>query len=177
MYTGRGATVRPMRPPSRRLVLTGLLTGLVLVAGCATLASDDGTQILVENERESSYRVTVFQSAQESPDELRFDVTTRDGHRKLVGVEELRAGANYTNVTLHDPVRSDRLSTVSDGNTTQFVDDWNGSRTTVYVVETYQDELLDVHVMRCDRDMALTFAAASDGGFRTTSRCVGDVHG
>jgi hypothetical protein len=79
-----------MRLPSRRAVLTGLLTGLVLIAGCTTLLSSDETQILIENERESSYRVTVFQSAQEDPEELRFDATTRAGHRRLVGRENYR---------------------------------------------------------------------------------------
>lgn len=165
-----------MRLPSHRVVLAGLLTGLVLAAGCMTLISDQETQILIENERESSYQVTAFQSAQESPDEIRFDVTTRDGSQKLVGVDGLETGANYTNVTLHDPVRSVGMSAVPDGNSTQFVDDWNESQTTVYVVETYQDELVDVHVMQCDRNMALTFAAVSDGAFRTTSRCVRNVH-
>ncbi|ELY27488.1 hypothetical protein C499_10504 [Halogeometricum borinquense DSM 11551] len=159
------------------MILTSLLTSLVLVVGFTTLLSDDETQILIENERESSYLVTAFQSAQESPEKLRFDVTTRDGHQTLVEIEELQTEANYTNVTLHDPVCSDRVSTVSDGNSTQFVDDWNESQTTVYVVETYQNELLEVNIMQCDRDMALTFATAPDGDFRTTSRCVQDVHG
>lgn len=175
--TGRGGDVTPMRLPSRRVILTGLLASLVLVAGCTALLSDGETQILIENERESSYSVTVFQTAQESPEELRFDVTTRDGRQKLVQIGELQAAANYSNVTLHDPVRSERVTTVSDGNSTQFVDDWNGSQTTVFVVETYQDELLEVYVMQCGRDMALTFTTAPDGGFRTTSRCVQDVHG
>lgn len=166
-----------MRLPSSRVVLTGLLIGFVLIAGCTTPLSGDETQILIENERESSYLVTTFQGSQETAENLRFNVTTRDGRQKIVQIEELRAEANYTNVTLHDPVRSERVPTVSDGNSTQFVDDWNESQTTVFVIETYQNEMLDVHVMKCDRDMALTFTAAPDGDFRTTSRCVQDVHG
>lgn len=59
-----------MRLPSRRIVLAGLLTGLVLVAGCTSLLSDDESQDLIENERESSYSVTVFQSAHETPENL-----------------------------------------------------------------------------------------------------------
>ncbi|ELZ40683.1 hypothetical protein C463_14610 [Halorubrum californiense DSM 19288] len=89
-----------MRLPSRRAVLTGLLTCLVLIAGWTTLLSSDETQILIENERESSYQVTVFQTTQESAEALRFDVTTRAGRQRLVEMEELRAEANYTNVTL-----------------------------------------------------------------------------
>ncbi|ELY34520.1 hypothetical protein C498_05311 [Haloferax volcanii DS2] len=58
-----------------------------------------------------------------------------------------------------------------------FVDDWNESQTTVYVVETHQNELLEVYVMQCGLDMALTFTTTPDGEFRTTSRCVQDVHG
>ncbi|ELZ50497.1 hypothetical protein C464_02815 [Halorubrum coriense DSM 10284] len=166
-----------MRLPSRRAILTGLLTCLVLIAGYTTLLSNDETQILIENERESSYQVTVFQTTQESAEELRFDVTTRAGRQRLVEMEELRADANYTNVTLHTQVRSDRVPTVSDGNSTKFVEDWNQSRMTVYVVETYQNELVDIHTMRCGRNMALTFTTAPDGDFRTTSRCVQDVHG
>ncbi|WEL27320.1 hypothetical protein [Haloferax volcanii] len=166
-----------MRLPSHRVILTGLLTGLVLVAGCTALLSDGETQILLENERESSYLVTVFQSAQETPEELRFDVTTGDGRQRFVQLEQLQAETNYTNVTLHDPVRSERVTTVAEGNSTQFVDDWNESQTTVFVVETYQNELLEVYVMQCDRDMAVTFMTASDGNFKTTSRCVQDVHG
>lgn len=166
-----------MRLPSHRVILTGFLASLVLVAGYTALLSDGETQILVENERESSYSVTVFQSAQESPEKLRFGVTTRDGRQKVVQMDELQAEAGYTNVTLHDPVRSERVTTVADGNSSQFVDDWNGTQTTVYVIETYQHELLEVYVMQCDRDMALTFTTAPDGGFKTTSRCVQDVHG
>jgi len=166
-----------MRQPSRQVVFTGLLTGLVLIGGCTTLFSDDETQILIENERESSYSVTAFQTAQESPEKLRFDVTMRDGRQKLLQIEELQAEANYTNVTLHDPVRSDRVPTVADGNSTKFVDDWNESQTTVYLVETYKNEVLEVYVMQCDRDMALRFTSAPDGDFRITSRCVQDVHG
>ncbi|ELZ61033.1 MULTISPECIES: hypothetical protein [unclassified Haloferax] len=166
-----------MRLPSRRVVLAGLLTGLVLAAGCTSPLSDDESQILIENERESSYSVTVFQRAHETPENLRFDVTTGDGRQKLVRGAELRTEANYTNVTLHDPVRSDRVPTVPNGNSTVFVDDWNESQTTVYVVETHQNELLVVHVMQCGLDMALTFTATPDGEFRTTSRCVQDVHG
>ncbi|MDS0242144.1 MULTISPECIES: hypothetical protein [Haloferax] len=159
------------------MILIGLLAGLVLVAGCTSPLSDHETQILIENERETSYLVTVFQSTHESYENLRFDVTTRDGRQKLVRGAELQTEANYTNVTLHDPVRSERVSTVPDGNSTEFVDDWNESQTTVYVVETYQNELLEVYVMQCDRDMALTFTTAPNEDFRITSRCVQDVHG
>ncbi|TQR21942.1 hypothetical protein C9J85_19465 [Haloferax sp. wsp5] len=40
--------------PSRRVVLAGLLTGLVLVAGCTSLLSDDESQVLIENELKHS---------------------------------------------------------------------------------------------------------------------------
>jgi hypothetical protein len=48
---------------------------------------------------------------------------------------------------------------------------------TVYGVETHQNELVDVHVMRCGRNVALTFTTAPNGNLRTTSHCVRDVHG
>ncbi len=165
-----------MRLASRRVILTGLLTCLVLVAGGTALLSDDETQILIENERESSYQVTAYQIAQEDRRELRFEVTTGEGRQRLVGMEALRTEANYTDVTPADPVRSDRVPTVRNGNSTKFVGDWNRSQLTVYVVESHRNELVDVHVTGCARDMALTFATVQDGGFTTTSRCVQDVH-
>ncbi|WP_265110885.1 hypothetical protein [Halosolutus halophilus] len=165
-----------MRLPSHRVAVTCIITGLVLVAGCSTPFSDDETQILIENEHESAYQVTAFQSAQGSQDGLKFDVTTEDGERRIVGFDELQDGANYTNVTLSGAERSVRVPTIADDNSTQFVDDWNESQTTIYVVETYENELVDIHVVECTRDMALTFTTASDGSFTTSSRCAKSVH-
>ncbi|MFC7137584.1 hypothetical protein [Halobaculum litoreum] len=121
------------------MILTGLLTCLVLVAGGTALLSDDETQILIENERESSYQVTAYQIAQEDRRELRFEVTTGEGRQRLVGMEALRTEANYTDVTPADPVRSDRVPTVRNGNSTKFVGDWNRSQLTVYVVESHRN--------------------------------------
>lgn len=165
-----------MRRPSHRIPVTCIIIGLVLVAGCSTPLSDDETQILIENERESAYQVTAFQSAQESQEGLRFDATTEDGERRNVGIDELRGGANYTNVTLSDAERSVGVATIANDNSTQFVADWNESRKTIFIVETYQDELVDVHLVECARDMALTFTTASDGSFTVSTRCAESVH-
>lgn len=94
------------------MVLAGLLACLALITGCAALLSNDETQILVENERESSYQLTVFQSTQESPGEIRFDVTTSDGQQQIVGLEELQTGTSYSNVSLHNPTRAHRVSKI-----------------------------------------------------------------
>jgi|GEM_PF-3296714 len=165
-----------MRLPSPRFAIVCTLASLVLVAGCSAPFSDDETQILIENERESVYQVTAFQGAHESQNELTFDVITQDGERRHMGYTELQDRANYTNVTLSEAERSVRVPTIADENSTQFVDDWNDSQTTVYVVETYENELVDIHVMQCARNMALKFTADSNGSFTTVSRCAKSVH-
>lgn len=142
----------------------------------STPLSDDATQILAENEHESAYQVTAFQSALGDQDELEFAVTTEDGHRRLVGLDKLQDGANYTNVSLDDPERSISVPTIANDNSTRIVDDLNESQMTVYVTETYEHELVDVHVIQCARDMALTFTTGSDGSFTTSSRCTKSVH-
>lgn len=165
-----------MRLPSYRVAVTCIITGLVLVAGCSASFSNDKTQILIENEHESAYQVTAFQSAQGSQEGFKFDATTEDGERRNVGFDELQDGLNYTNVTLSGAERSVGVPTIAGDNSTQFVEDWNESQKTIFIVETYQDKLMDIHLIDCAHDMALTFTTATDGSFTVSSRCAKSVH-
>lgn len=163
----------PMGFPSRRVAAACVLTGLVLVAGCTTPFTENETQILIENELRSSQQVSVYQAAERGEGGLRFHATTGAGDRRLVGIRELQNGSDYSRVTLDGTERSENVTTVANGNTTQFVD-WGGERF-VFVIQTHREEFLGVHVVECDRNIGLVFSATRES-FASTARCAKSAH-
>jgi hypothetical protein len=120
--------------------MTALLAVLVLLSGASVVAGDVITSpptMTVTNEDTTPQRVTAY-TVEDSQTALlmNFEVTTRDGERRLATLSQMVWPEGYQNVTLVDDGVPTQQVTVDPGEEkTMTVNAWQPGNVTVYVVE------------------------------------------
>ncbi|SEL96788.1 hypothetical protein [Haloferax larsenii] len=133
---------------SRRM--TFLLAGLVLLSGVSVAASeaiDSPPTFTVSNEDNTTYRVTAYTAeSTQAALLMNFEVTTRDGERRLATLSQLIWPDRYRNVTLADDGIPTQRVTVEPGDeVTTTIEAWEPGNVTVYIVEDLGDN--ETHTM------------------------------
>lgn len=160
---------------SRRTI--ALLVGLVVIGslvwyGTATRSAQP--TLTVENEDNVSYAVTAYTvESRQAAMYLNFEVTTRDGERRLATLSQLIWPDGYRNVTLADEdVPSQRLVVDPGENVTTTVEGWERGDVTVYLAAERDGNETHVYteVKTCARrgqEHGITFQPDGTEGFST----------
>ncbi|AEH39161.1 hypothetical protein [Halopiger xanaduensis] len=124
---------------SRRsaLLLTVLLAAAVAIAGVGVAMGTPEPVLTLENDDTASYHVTAYTvDDRDEAGYLNFEVTTRDGDRRLVSYADLVWPDGYRNVTLvDDGVNRQAFVVGPNETTTEPVEGWTRGDVTVYVIE------------------------------------------
>lgn len=156
-----------MAPRTTTLLLVGLvaLSGLSVAAGAVI---DAPPTLTVENERNSTHEVTAYTVAEsESPMQTNFAVTTDDGDRRLVALEQLYWPGEFRNVTLaDDEIPSQRVTVAPGENVTTTVDAWTPGNVTIYIAEDLGADREHVHtrIVSCTERQQEHRITLEDGG-------------
>lgn len=120
----------------RTAVLLGLALLAVVVLTTPAVGGDQPT-ITVENDGSTAYRVSAYAAEDTQRATLtNFEVTTRDGDRRLATVSQLYWPDRERNPTLVDEgVASERVVAEPGENVTVTFDDWDQGDTLFYFVE------------------------------------------
>jgi hypothetical protein len=157
--------------PSRRfaLVLVGLLlaSGASIVAGAAIDAPPTAT---FANEDDRSYRITMLTPPDHQTALLtNVAVTTPEGDRRLVTVEDLVWGERYRNASVADDVPTNQVVLAPGEEVTTTVESWTPGDLTVYIVERRAgaESSVRVDVVTCtqrEQQYSRTFENGSASG-------------
>lgn len=150
---------------------TAFLAVLVFLSGVSVAAGaviDAPPTLTVENERNTSHRVTAYTVEDRQTAMLtNFAVTTDDGDRRLVTLSQLVWPGEFRNVTLTDDgVPAQQLTVEPGRDVTTTIDGWTPGNVTIYVVEDLGDNESHVHtdIETCtERQQEHTITLEPDG--------------
>jgi hypothetical protein len=164
-----------MQTPSRRLLTVGVAALLVVViaaAGYVNVSNDQPTELTVENQRNATYQLTVFQNSADSRADMGFAFTTDDGTQQYGGLDDIETSPRYQNTTLVDAERSTQITVTAGENATETLEAWNNGEATAYIVETPEEELLYAEGIHCDGgDHTFYLQFRADGSILSSSQC------
>lgn len=161
---------------------TALLVGLVLLGGLSVAAGevyDAPPTMTVTNEDDTTYRVTAYTAeSRQAALLMNFEVTTRDGERRLATLSQLIWPEGFRNVTLADDgIPTERLTVEPDEEATMTVDGWTPGNVTVYVIEDLGDNQTHVQtkIETCTERQQEHTLTLEDSGSSGSSVCASSV--
>lgn len=166
---------------SRRFALLSavLLATAVAVAGVGVVMGTPEPVLTLENDDTAAYHVTAYTvDDQDEAGYLNFEVTTREGNRRLVTYADLVWPDGYRNVTLVDEgVNRQTFVVGPNETTTKPVEGWTRGDVTIYVIERGDERTHEwsrtvtcgnrgqEHELRFDADSGTGGATVCAGGF------------
>lgn len=169
-----------MRRVSRRVLIKGtLVLCLFSVLAVVYTAVSDDIQLLtdsppemtIDNQSNTTVRVTVFESSAESRSDLLFRYTTTEGKQRHAYDTQLPMGDPYRNTTLVDADDSVELVVPPGEQMTRTFDEW-GTGANAYVVKTSDGGLRYANPHLCDSgNPDLYFKARSDESDMSSASC------
>ncbi|WP_135852261.1 hypothetical protein [Halorussus salinus] len=161
---------------------TALLACLVLLGGLSVVAGDvyeAPPTLTVTNEDDTTYRVTAYTAeSRQAALLMNFEVTTREGERRLATLSQLYWPEGFRNVTLADDgIPTERITVEPGEEVTTTIDGWTPGNVTVYLVEDLGDDRTHVHttIRTCTERQQEHSLTLEDGGTSGSATCASSV--